>query len=227
MTPQYSLRVVLYAEGPGETLGAVPCSGPPGSPLNEEMLGPGHILIKRLIQDRIFPELELVVKFEAPLKDKKGRSVKGSMLHHRQTLRQIVTWPNSNMQPDVTVILADQDGDASREKTLEEFISDRSSNPVIGIAVREFEAWLLGDQNAVRRVIDVHFDPLKSVERMSPREAKECLGNLIGVSEVELGADEIRREIAYSCDLGVLSKECSSFNSFEQKLKIRALTCGL
>jgi hypothetical protein len=44
-----TLRVVLYAEGAGETRGAVSLLPAPGEVLGEEWLGPGHLLIRRAI----------------------------------------------------------------------------------------------------------------------------------------------------------------------------------
>ena len=73
------LRVVLYAEGPGELGGLARRLPAPGDALGEEHLGAGHILIRRLLVS-----LDATPRFEAPQRVR-ARHAKGSDLLHGAT----------------------------------------------------------------------------------------------------------------------------------------------
>lgn len=212
------IRVVLYAEGPGETGGIERQLPPPGEPLSEELLGPGHILLRRCLVESSEPSGREVV-FVAPLKDRRGRTARGSMLLRRQTLRQLLTWLNPARCPDLAVVLVDQDEDTGRKRTLEEHVSAPppiSLMPVIGVAIQEFEAWLIADHSCVARILELDIQKPKNPEKMKRQKAKQILASWIGKSEVAMEGDEVRRQIVSRCNLMTVSKTCRAFEVFRK-----------
>jgi hypothetical protein len=95
------------------------------------------------------------------------------------------------------IVLVDADGDASTERTLEDFVADVPGARVITVAVQEFESWLLDAPN---------------VEALAPREAKARLAEVAPTREA-------RRSLAETVDLEALSKRCPSFAECLRKLR--------
>src|SRR5580704_10360316 len=123
------LRVVLYAEGAGETLGPTSALPAPGRPLEEGMLGGGHVLIRRTLgQARSIPDGEIL--FESPLRTR-GRVARGSDLIDRRTVRQLLTWPDPNLRPDLVVVLVDRDEDKQRKNRLVGHLAGDDAGPPV------------------------------------------------------------------------------------------------
>src|SRR5262249_16615938 len=110
-----SLRVVLYAEGAGETGGELSLPPTPGSELAADHPGPGHELVRRCIVHSS-PLKEGAVIFVAPLRLKTGRIPKGSDLLHRASLRQLLQWARPEHRPRFAIILVDCDGNNGRKQ---------------------------------------------------------------------------------------------------------------
>jgi hypothetical protein len=170
-----SLRVVLYAEGSGETLGELSSfQSAPGTPLAEEQLGAGHVLARRAIASaRGIPED--AVLFEAPLRTARGLVAHGSDFLNRTTLRRLLTWPDLQRRPELAIVLVDADGEANRGARLERDI-EGLAHAVVGVAKQEFEAWLIADHAALNAVLGLALQESQSPEEMKPREAKQLLG---------------------------------------------------
>jgi hypothetical protein len=137
------------------------------------------------------------VVFEAPLRVR-ARLARGSDLLDRRTLRQLLSWPVN--QPDLAVVLVDQDGEPTRKLTLQAHLSAAPPLPVqrvVGVAVEEFEAWLISDMDAVRMVLGGDLAEPRSPEKLEPRAAKQLLRGWISASR----RDEplIRSDIAKTC----------------------------
>jgi len=139
------MRVVLYAEGPGET-GTVEM--PPlyarRSRITEDALGPAHVLTRRCIA-RITEHDERSIQFQAPLMPR-GKPARGSQLIDPRTLAKLLTWTHPDMPPDLVILLVDADGSDSRRSELESAVETRPMSvppAVVALAVQEFESWLL------------------------------------------------------------------------------------
>jgi hypothetical protein len=89
---------------------------------------------------------------------------------------------------------------------------------VIGVAVREFEAWLIADEAALRRAVGRHA-PTSKPESLPPREAKGFLTGAISASPRREDEFEVRRELARSCDMHVVAQRCRSFQRFRGELR--------
>jgi hypothetical protein len=214
-----SLRVVLYAEGGNETAGEVGIPPAPGTPLREDNLGSGHILVRRCLElTRNIPAP--AVRFEAPLRDRRGNVARGTALLHRETLRQLLTWPLAHRRPELVVVLVDCDEDQSRRARLEEFVSDVAVPKVIGVAVQEFEAWLIADHAAACQALGAAPTAPRDPERMSRREAKGLLASWMG-DRPESSERGIRMTLANLCDLEVVRRRCAAFDHFLRALAPR------
>lgn len=221
-----AFRVVLYAEGPGETIGLRRSSRlqspipPPGDPLPEESLGPGHVLIRRCLEAvRHLPAA--AIRFDSPQRIR-ARIAGGSDLLIKQTLRELLTWLHPNQRPDLAVVFVDRDGEARRRATLSQYLDGlpaTAATVVLGVAREEFEAWLVADEQAVASSLHCRLSKSKSPERMAPREAKELLTGWLTQHQPERDAHpELRRQIAECCSLDVVRKRCPAFESFIKDL---------
>jgi hypothetical protein len=210
-----SLRIVLHAEGPGETRGAFSLPPAPGSVLSEDGLGPGHLLVRRVAEAARGVPAEAIA-FLAPLRSSRGVVVRGSMLLERTTLRQLLTWPSADRRPDVAIVLVDADGDpADRRALLQSHVVGITLPTVLAIAVQEFESWLISDQRALNAVAGAGTARPPHVEDMKPREAKTLLAGLANHQD----AHGARCGLARTLDLDVLCRESASFARFAADLR--------
>jgi len=206
-------RFVLYAEGAGETGGRDRLLPPPGAELREEALGPAHFLIARCVEPR-------QVVFLAPLRKRGGRAATGSDFLRRRTLRQLLTTFDGSLRIDLMVVLVDHDGDKKRKATLDAHVEFHHFAPrIISVAVKEFESWLIGDDQLLRGMTAALPDLPRHPEKLRPGEAKNLLGKVLqdGGGSAAIAARRI--EIARRCDLEIVSRICPSFQQLRADLK--------
>jgi hypothetical protein len=128
----------------------------------------------------------------------------------KRTLRQLLSWAKPELQPDLAIVLVDQDGDASRRKLLD---SVPTMLPVVlAVSVREFEAWLIADEAALSAAASLDVPRFPAPDRMKPGEAKKHLADVCGRSSED--AHAIRSTIARKCDLDAVCRRCRSFDRF-------------
>lgn len=212
-------RIVLYAEGRGET-GLSAKSASVGSrriPTDAE--GAAHILIRRLCRERLAHD-EREIQLELPLRYK-GREPAGADLLNRAVLRQLLTWPEPRLQPDVVIVLVDQDGDALRRDTLRHIVESLrlQFRAIIGVAVEEFEAWLIADHAAVMRIADKNEQQGRAPESLAPGESKRRLQQLLSTSPRDARVYDLRCEVARAVDLALVLEQCRSFKRFFDEIK--------
>ena len=152
------------------------------------------------------------VTFEAPLRAR-TRIPRGSELLNATALRRVLTWARVGDRPDAAVVLVDEDGKADRRAWLEGKVADLPVPVVVGVAVREFESWLLADTKAVAAATNKSPQPPRNVEKLRSGEAKDKLTELCD----GLDGYEIRLEIAKTADLTLLRK-LRSFEAFSKSL---------
>jgi hypothetical protein len=140
------------------------------------------------------------------------------MLMKPQILRGLLSWVRN--APDLAVVLVDEDGDAGRLSSMNAALAGRSSMcpAVIGVAVREFESWLITDLRAVRKVLEVRADSFGDVERMNPGDAKRELTSLMSTSDADRQF-ELRKRLSSEAELSTLRQGSRSFQRFEQDLR--------
>lgn len=212
-------RVVVYAEGAGELAGSNRFPLAPSAPLSEEDLGSAHLLVRRCLEKARSLDASLV-RFEEPLRTGRGTRARGSTLHSRETLRQLLSWADPTRQPDLAVILVDADGDDERQDLLDSAVDGVLVETVIGVAIQEFEAWLVADPVALQSVLRQPLTlPAKSPEKLSRRQAKELLQQWCEQHARSRDAAVIRRDLARLCDLDTLARQCTAFALFLRKLQ--------
>lgn len=206
-----ALRVVLYAEGGGETAGSSIGRPAPTHRLSEAQLGPAHLLFRRaLVSTRsLQPSAVVFEEGQRAVIGRRPRVPRGSDLLKRSVLRTILTWPTPTGQPDLAVVLVDRDEDSKRASKLRRYCGALLCPVVVAVAVEEFEAWLVADDASVGRVLQTEFRTLAKPETLSPGEAKRSLRAAIARGEID--AMEARRRIALACDLAIVAKRCRSF----------------
>jgi hypothetical protein len=94
---------------------------------------------------------------------------------------------------------------------------------VVGVAVQEFEAWLLADEAPLRQCLGFARDPLPKPESLAPGEAKAIIEDLL--AKKSGAADEryaIRLLLAEALDLALVASRCKSFQRFRSHLHTTA-----
>ncbi len=136
---------------------------------------------------------------------------------HPKTLLKLLTWPRADARPDLAVVLVDEDGDTGRRGRLEAIVESLPVRVVVGVAVRELEAWLLADMAAVSSATQRSIKAPPNVETLEPGEAKRRLAD--ATDGVETFAQ--RMKIAQTADLELLSK-LRAFELFRKALRTAA-----
>lgn len=214
------MRIVVYAEGVAESSAGISLAPTPGERLAEHELGTAHVLIARLIErDTLVPQQ--AVAFLAPLRSR-GRIAVGSDLHNRKSLRQLLMWPDSRRRPDFAVVLIDDDG-KNRRSAMSGWFDGVSVEPVLAIAVQEFEAWLLADPAAVPGDAALPSNP----EHLPPGEAKREIATRLAGFGTNGDAAILQRRVAIArtMDLERLGR-LESFNTFQTELRATARRLG-
>ncbi len=113
----------------------------------------------------------------------------------------------------------DEDGDSGRRARLRATIESLPVPTVVGVAVRELEAWLLGDLTAIREATGHPLEPPAAIEAMEPGQAKRLLATATDGEN----ALQQRIEIAHTADLDRLTK-LRAFEIFRKDLRSAAPT---
>lgn len=209
------MRFVLYAEGPGEDRGATVWLPPPGEDLAESMLGAGHLLVRRTVAE-VAGRPDGAVRCVSPLR-LRGRPHRGSDLLHRQHLRQLLTFADPRLRPDLAVVLVDEDGESNRLRDLRQAIDGLEQPSVIGVPIREFEAWLIADQMALSQ----EFGPIATQpdpEQLPPGAAKQRLQQWASATQPSRNLRDLRAALASRADLERL-RQMRSFAHFRDDLR--------
>jgi hypothetical protein len=219
------LRVVLYAEGAGETAGPVTLLPEVGSPLAEDMLGPGHLLLRRVLCAERGIDAG-AVRFDVPQRTRRGRFPHGSDLLDETTLRQLTTWPKPIQRPDLVLVLTDADGDNQIESRLDVLSRSLANVFVPAVPRPEFEAWLLADPAALRGLLG-HVPVPDTPEDLPPRAAKALLRDWFhsATETVPPGRARddrrraLRRDLAIRADIDAIAHRCRSFAALRRALR--------
>jgi len=213
------LRIVLYGEGGRDVSSPEYQPVAPGDPLPEGNLGPAHLLLRRCVVSSDLAR-GVAVRFDEPLRTMRGGRPKGAHLLDRNFLRELLTWANPRMQPDLAVVLVDRDGDDNRlrKNTMEAWVQEVPVPKIIAVAVQEFEAWLVADKNAVHGALGAATPELSPPEDLAAGEAKEALKQWILGSARPTEERDIRADIARTCILDTVTKRCPAFEDFRKEI---------
>ncbi|CAN1210952.1 hypothetical protein TUMEXPCC7403_12185 [Tumidithrix helvetica PCC 7403] len=223
------IRIGLIAEGDTELGASIPYIKPEdgGKVLEREKEGALHRLIRRELNEIGLPDCSFVqrhptIKESGVYKVAKVRTGH-SILDPRYLAEVTITWKPEEVDMIAIVVDAD-DIKPQREKALElalskirnfrldineEPIPDRSAG---GLAIRNFETWLLADIQTVSTILGVEMEKLGNLE--DEAKTKEILENAIAQSTY-LAEDtsnqrplQIRWNLAEQIDLTMLKVTC-------------------
>jgi hypothetical protein len=232
------LRIGLIAEGQTELGPSVPYVKPEdgGKLIPKENEGALHTLIRRELIDAGLPDCDFVQRHPSTKEIRKGKVTTGFGFLDPKYLSQIaITWKPEEV--DLIIILADADDKISeRQKSLisalkaiqenhldasEKIIKDQS---IGGLAIKNFEAWLLADFQTVSTILSIKIPKLSNLEESD--QTKKILENAIAESNYlseennrNLRIHKIKWNLAFQIDLVILKKNCSQgYGLFSQDL---------
>ncbi|MCA8975576.1 MAG: hypothetical protein KDC98_12710 [Planctomycetes bacterium] len=217
------MRIVLYAEGPGEDRGESAWLPAPGEPLSAQHRGAAHHLVARLLDaDRGIPQQ--AVQFVSPLRYQ-GKPHRGSDLLQPKRLRRLLTFAAPTKRPQLAIVFIDEDGVSDRKRQVEASTAGLDLPRVIAVPVREFEAWLIADPRALADHLGIKTTP-SAPESMARGQAKQLLQQWIAEAmeripdQTDLGAHTwgTRRDLALNCDLEALGR-LGAFQRFRGELR--------
>lgn len=201
------LRIGVLAEGETELGKSVPYIQPQegGKPINPEHEGALHILIRRELAQIGISDCEFIQR-RPSIKESKRNTVRtGYSIGDPKYLKQIViAWSG---EVDLVIILLDADADTAKRRTEvqkalqairashfrndEELIADQSAG---GLAIRNFETWLLADPDSFSALFGVNFAELpKDIESL-PSDSSDVLFSK-NVFDTALENSEFRPEL--------------------------------
>lgn len=204
--------MVLHAEGPGE-VGHSTYGTAPGDSLLTQDLGPAHVLVQRVINEHKNIPAD-AIDFKEPLRTKTGAHAYGSALLQPRILDTVLgAWLESPLV--ILLVDADDKSHSSRLKILRDALTRNSMDGAAGVAIREFESWLIADAAALRSVFGSGKDTPVNIESMDRREAKQLLTSWVDAIKSEhRPPHSIRRQLASSLNLDTVSQRCPSFDLF-------------
>lgn len=229
------LRIGLLAEGETELGASVPYFKDPqqgGKPIDPEIEGALHKLIRRELLTKGIAECEFIHRHPSLGEIRKQQLRVGYSVANSKYLAQLSSAWNHN-EVDLIIIVIDSDKDLAKRKlkirsalkTIQEYqfgaddepISDQS---VGGLAIKNFETWLLSDTSVVEELLDVTLDPLPtnledlSADAQDPKFSKTILDNAIANSSYkdDMSSNqrelEVRWDLAKSIDLLKIKSRC-------------------
>lgn len=234
------IKIGLIAEGETELGKSVPYIKPEegGKTIPRGDEGALHTLVRRELAAIGISDCDFIQRHPT-VKDKRGKLRTGfGILNEKYLAQLIITWKPEEV--DMIVIVADADDILeTRKKDLaealktirknhldinEQPIGDRS---IGGLAIRNFETWLLADVQTVARILEVELNPMEDLENLE--ETKQLLENAILKSnylsdqETNQRPFQIRWNLAWEIDLEILKNSCPhGYQSFHKSLVIVA-----
>ncbi len=232
------LRIGLIAEGQTELGSSVPYVKPEegGKLIPRENEGALHTLIRRELIDSGLPDCDFVQRHPSTKEIRKGKVTTGFGFLDPKYLSQIViTWKPEEV--DLIIILADADDKIfERQKSLKDALKaiqenhlDASENVIMdqsigGLAIKDFEAWLLADFQTVSTILSIKIPELSNLEESD--QTKDILEKAIAESNYlceennrNLRIHKIKWNLAFKIDLVILKKNCpQGYGLFSQKL---------
>ena len=174
------IRIGLIAEGEAELGASIPYIKPEdgGKVIERNNEGALHTLIRRELENAGFPDCDFIQRHPSIKESQKLTLRTGHSILDPKYLAQIVIlWKPEDV--DMILIVVDADDKLEQrqidlERALnkirdnhldinEEVISDRSAG---GLAIRNFETWLLADTQTVSTILGVELEKLENLEHL-------------------------------------------------------------
>ncbi len=232
-----AIRIGLIAEGEAELGASIPYVKPEdgGKVIERNKEGALHTLIRREINNLGLPDCDFVQRHPSISESRVfKRRVGHSILDPKYLAQVIIAWKPEEV--DMILIVVDADDKLHQrqidlERALnkirdnhldinEQKICDRSAG---GLAIKNFEMWLLADTQTVARILGVEFEHLENLEELDG--GKDILENAIAQSAYlsENSGNQrplqIRWKLAFEIDLAILKNRCpNGYAAFAQNL---------
>jgi hypothetical protein len=220
------IRIGLIAEGEAELGPSIPYIKPEdgGKLIDRDAEGALHTLIRRELEGFGLPDCQFVQRHPSSRESRVLKRRVGHSILECKYLAQVVSvWKPEEVDMIVIVVDAD-DVLAQRQRGLElalntirdnhldvneQTVCDRSAG---GLAIKNFDTWLLADTQTVSEILDVRLEPPKNLEDLN--DAKDVLESAIANSTY-LCEDttnqrplKIKWRLAFKIDLKVLKTLC-------------------
>jgi hypothetical protein len=235
------IRIGLIAEGEAELGPSIPYIKPEdgGKVIERNAEGALHTLIRRELEGFGCPDCQFVQRHPTIRESRVLKRRTGHSIFDRQYLAQIVSvWKPEEVDMILIVVDADdvliqrQQGlelalNAIRDNHLdvnEQTVCDRSAG---GLAIKNFDTWLLADTQTVAKILEVELEPPENPEELN--DAKDILENAIAASTYLHDEKSNQRplmakwKLAFEVNLESLKTNCSKgYGVFVQDLNTAA-----
>ena len=233
------IRIGLIAEGEAELGASIPYIKPEdgGKVIERTNEGALHTLIRRELENAGLPDCDFIQRHPS-IKESQKRTLRTghSILDPKYLSQIVILWKPEDV--DIILIVVDADDKLYQrqidlERALnkirdnhldinEQPISDRSAG---GLAIRNFETWLLADTQTVSTILGVDLEKLENLEDLD--NTKDILENAIAKSTY-LSEDisnqrslQIRWNLGKQIDLEIIKNGCpQGYAAFTQSLLV-------
>ena len=219
------IRIGLIAEGETELGSSVPYLKPEegGKEISRENEGALHTLIRRELCNAGLSDCSFVHRHPS-LRERGIKLRTGHSVLQPKYLKQVVSvWKPEEV--DIILIVVDADNAlAERQKDLEkalntirdnhldingQLINDRSTG---GLAIKNFDTWLLADTQTVSGILEMEIDPLENLEEVDNTKVilEEAIATSSYLSETETNQHplQIKWNLASQINLEVIKACC-------------------
>ncbi|MTJ48494.1 hypothetical protein FJR05_11715 [Dolichospermum sp. UHCC 0259] len=240
------VQVTLIAEGEAELGASIPYIKPEdgGKVIERTSEGALHTLIRRELENAGFPDCDFIQRHPS-IKESQKRTLRTghSILDIKYLAQIVILWKPEDV--DMILIVVDADDKLEQrqidlERALnkirdnhldinEKPISDsealRRNRSAGGLAIRNFETWLLADTQNVANLLGVELEKLENLEHLD--NTKDILENAISQS-MYLSEDssnqrslQIRWNLGKHIDLAIIKTGCpQGYAAFTQSLLV-------
>ncbi|KAF3891228.1 hypothetical protein AB0759_32240 [Scytonema tolypothrichoides VB-61278_2] len=229
------------AEGEAELGGSIPYIKPEdgGKLIERNNEGALHTLIRRELESAGLPDCDFVQRHPSISESRCFKRRTGhSILDPKYLAQVVISWKPEEV--DMIVIVADADNNLSeRQRRLEralnkvrenhldvneQAISDRSAG---GLAIKNFETWLVADTQTVSKILSVEIEQLENLESLD--DTKDFLETALVKSTYLLEESsnqrplQIRWNLAFEIDLTIIKTHCpNGYAAFIHHLMVAA-----
>lgn len=235
------IRIGLIAEGEAELGASIPYIKPEdgGKVIERNNEGALHTLIRRELEIAGLPDCNFVQRHPSSSESRCFKRRTGHSILDPKYLAQVtISWKPEEI--DMILIVVDADDNLSQRQrdlerglnkirdnhldTNERPLGDRSAG---GLAIRNFETWLLADTQAVSEILSVELEQPENLE--DSIDTKDCLEKAIAESTYLLEASgnqrplQVRWNLASQIDLAIVKTCCpNGYATFAQHLVVVA-----
>ncbi|MDZ8082099.1 MAG: hypothetical protein RMX35_23905 [Nostoc sp. DcaGUA01] len=235
------IRIGLIAEGEAELGASIPYIKPEngGKIIERTNEGALHTLIRREFESAGLPDCDFVQRHPSIKESQLCKLRTGhSILDPKYLAKVVISWKPEEV--DMILIVVDGDENISeRQKNLERAlkkirdnhldvndqpINDRSAG---GLAIRNFETWLLADTQTVSKILGVELEKLENLEALDGTKdiLEKAIADSTYLSEESSNQRplQIRWNLASQIDLGIMKTCCpNGYAPFAQYLIVTA-----